>query len=125
MGGKMRKKHRPSRMLLALIEPACTRSVFDQNALAPDSALKAYDQARIGARRLARDAMTTADPPEVVAEAVFRTASATHPRRRYTAGKVAWQVRALQRFAPASSAEASGEPSRIRSRAGFASSPNS
>jgi len=36
---------------VSLIEPAYTRSVFEQNALEPDSRLKEYDQARAGAAR--------------------------------------------------------------------------
>ena len=86
---------------VSLIEPAYTRSVFEQNALEPDSVLKEYDQARGGARALVRDVMTTADRPEVVADAVLLAATAARPRRRYTAGKVARQVSVLRRFAPA------------------------
>jgi NAD(P)-dependent dehydrogenase (short-subunit alcohol dehydrogenase family) len=86
---------------VSLIEPAYTRSVFEQNALEPDSPLKEYDQARAGARALVRDVMTTADPPEVVADAVLQAATAARPQRRYTAGKVARQVSVLRRFAPA------------------------
>ena len=47
---------------VSLIEPAYTRSVFEQNALEPDSPLKEYEQARASARALLRDAMTIADP---------------------------------------------------------------
>ncbi|MDP1748924.1 MAG: oxidoreductase [Reyranella sp.] len=86
---------------VSLIEPAYTRSVFEQNALEPDSLLKEYDRARADARALVRDVMTTADPPEVVADAVLQATSAAHPRRRYTAGKIARQVSVLRRFAPA------------------------
>jgi short-subunit dehydrogenase len=85
---------------VSLIELACTQSLFEQNALEPDSLLKEYDQARAGARALVRDVMTTADPPEVVADAVLQAATAARPRRRYTAGKVARQVSVLRRFAP-------------------------
>lgn len=86
---------------VALIEPAYTRSVFEQNALEPDSALTAYAQARTGAQALVRDVMLTADPPEVVADAVGRAAIARKPRRRYAAGRVARQIALLRRFAPA------------------------
>jgi NAD(P)-dependent dehydrogenase (short-subunit alcohol dehydrogenase family) len=86
---------------VSLIEPAYTRSVFDQNALEPDTMLQEYDHARAGARALLQDVMTTADPPEVVAEAVVLAATAARPRRRYTAGKVAQQISLLRRFAPA------------------------
>jgi short-subunit dehydrogenase len=86
---------------VSLIEPAYTRSVFEQNALEPDSVLTDYDQARAGVRALMRDAMTTADSPEVPAQAVLEAATAAHPRRRYAAGKIARQVSVLRRFAPA------------------------
>jgi short-subunit dehydrogenase len=86
---------------VALIEPAFTRGVFDQNALEPDAKLQAYDQARGEARALLRDVMPTADAPEVVAKTVLRAATATRLRRRYTAGPVARQVSFLRQFAPA------------------------
>jgi short-subunit dehydrogenase len=85
---------------VSLIEPAYTRSVFEQNTLAPDSMLKEYEQARAGARALLRDAMTTADRPEVVAKAVLLAATATRPGRRYPTGKVARQISMLRRFVP-------------------------
>ena len=86
---------------VSLIEPAYTRSVFHQNSLEPDSVLQEYDQARAGARALVQDVMTTADPPEVVAEAVLLAATAARPRRRYRTGKEAQQVSMLRHFAPA------------------------
>lgn len=86
---------------VSLIEPAYTRGVFDQNALEPDSILPDYQQGRLGARALLGDVMPTADPPEVVADAVLRAATARQPRRRYTAGKLARQISMLRRFAPA------------------------
>jgi NAD(P)-dependent dehydrogenase (short-subunit alcohol dehydrogenase family) len=85
---------------VSLIEPAYTRSVFEQNALAPDSMLKEYEQARSDARALLRDAMTTAEPPEVVAKAVLLAATAARPGRRYPTGKVARQISMLRRFVP-------------------------
>ena len=86
---------------VSLIEPAYTRSVFEQNALNPDAPLKDYDAARSGALALVRDVMPTADAPEVVADVVIQAATAANPRRRYTAGKVAHQLSLLRRFAPA------------------------
>jgi len=86
---------------VSVIEPAYTRSVFEQNALEPDSALKEYDRARAGARALVRDVMTTADPPEVVADVVLLAATTARPQRRYTAGKLARRIGLLRRFVPA------------------------
>ncbi|TMJ33586.1 MAG: oxidoreductase [Alphaproteobacteria bacterium] len=85
---------------VALIEPAYTRSVFDQNSLEPDAKLKEYDQARANTHALIEAVMLTADLPEIVAEVVLQAASAQHLRRRYTAGKVARQISILRRFAP-------------------------
>ena len=86
---------------VSLIEPAYTRSVFEQNALEPDSPLKEYEQARADARAFLRDAMTIADQPEVVAKAVLLAATAARPGRRYPTGKVARKVSVLRRFVPA------------------------
>ena len=85
---------------VSLVEPGYTRSVFDQNSLPPDSPIPEYEQARRGVRALIEDAMATADPPEVVAQAVLLAATTNRPRRRYAAGKVARQVSVLRRFAP-------------------------
>jgi short-subunit dehydrogenase len=86
---------------VSLIEPAYTRSSFDQNMIEPDSLLKDYDQARAGAHALVRDVMPVSDLPEVVADAVVKAATAPSPRRRYPTGKIAQQVSMLRRFAPA------------------------
>lgn len=45
--------------------------------------------------------MSTADPPEWVADAVLRAATDRRPRRRYAAGKVARQISVLRRLVPA------------------------
>ncbi len=86
---------------VALIEPAGTRTVFEQNTFQPDSALPEYDQGRSGAQALLRDQMMTADSPDMVAQTVVAAATAKLLRRRYPAGKVARQVSVLRRFAPA------------------------
>lgn len=86
---------------VSVIEPAFVRTVFDQNGIEPDALLKEYDQARARFKALLADVMPKADPPEVVADVVVKAATDTRPRRRYTAGKAARQVRLLRRFAPA------------------------
>ncbi len=86
---------------VSLIEPAYTRSAFDQNALETDAKLKNYDQARAGTHALLQDVMPKADPPELVADVVLRAATDRRPQRRYTAGKIARQISLLRRFAPA------------------------
>jgi len=86
---------------VSLVEPAYTRGVFEQNALGPDSAIRDYDQARVRARKNERDAAAMAEPPEVVAKTVVLAATATRPRLRYAAGKLARKVSLLRRFVPA------------------------
>ena len=86
---------------VSVIEPAFTRTAFDQNGIEPDLVMKEYDQARAGVSALLRDVMPKADRPEVVAKVVLRAATDKHPRRRYAAGKAARQVGMLRRFAPA------------------------
>lgn len=86
---------------VSVIEPAYIRTVFDQNGLVPDLPVAEYDVARAGAAALLAEVMPKADPPSVVADAVLQAATARRPLRRYTAGKAAWQVSLLRRFAPA------------------------
>ena len=85
---------------VSLVEPAYTRSAFEQNILAADSQLQDYDQARAGARALLQQAMVIGDAPETVAAAVLLAATDSRPRRRYTAGKTARQISILRRFVP-------------------------
>lgn len=85
---------------VSLIEPALTRSAFDQNALKPDLPLKEYDEARTRMAALVQRGMEIGDPPEVVAAAVVLAATAARPRRRYPAGKAARQISVLRRFVP-------------------------
>ncbi|MGB9381141.1 MAG: hypothetical protein WCB16_10980 [Candidatus Binatus sp.] len=83
-----------------LLEPAYTRTSFEQNMALPDRTLDAYATARAGATALIHDAMNTADAPEVVIESLIEAATAASPRRRYTCGKVARQVSVLRRLVP-------------------------
>jgi short-subunit dehydrogenase len=85
---------------VCLLEPAYTRTSFEQNLLLPDRTLGAYTSARAGANALIHDAMKTADIPEVVAENLIEAATAVSPRRRYTCGKAARRVSVLRRFVP-------------------------
>jgi short-subunit dehydrogenase len=92
---------------VTLIEPAYTRSAFDQAALKPDAMIEDYAEARAGIDEQLRRAMTIGDPPEVVADTVLMAATAAHPKRRYPAGKMARQTSFARRFAPAGMFEAS------------------
>jgi len=93
---------RGSGIRVVLVEPAYTRTGFDSNALVADQQNDHYGPARANAEAVLRAVMTTADPPDVVAEAVVTAATAATPRLRYTAGRMARKVSLLRRFVPAS-----------------------
>ncbi|AUX80637.1 MULTISPECIES: oxidoreductase [Sinorhizobium] len=87
---------------VVLVEPGVTRTSFEENITRPDRPLAVYDKARAGAERLMREIVAKGDEPEVVARAVVKAANAASPKRRYTAGKAAGQVRFMRRFLPES-----------------------
>ena len=87
---------------IVLVEPGVTQTSFEENITRPDRPLAVYDAVRADAQKLMRKIVAKGDAPEVVAEAVIRAASAASPRRRYTAGKAAGQVRFMRRFLPES-----------------------
>jgi len=87
---------------VVLVEPAFTRTSFDDNLTQPDRLLNVYDSARAGGNALVREAVKAGDAPEVVAETVVKAATAAVPRRRYAAGKMARQISFMRRFVPES-----------------------
>jgi short-subunit dehydrogenase len=87
---------------VVLIEPGVTRTAFEENITRPDHPLPIYDRIRADAEKFMREIVDKGDAPEVVAEAVVRAANTPAPRRRYTAGKAAAQVRFVRRFLPES-----------------------
>ncbi|RUU37209.1 oxidoreductase [Mesorhizobium sp. M6A.T.Ce.TU.002.03.1.1] len=93
---------RPLGIRVVLVEPAYTRTSFEENLTRPDQLLEIYDAARAGMDVILRKAMETGDAPEIVAGTVLKAATDSVPRRRYAAGKMARQVSFLRRFVPAS-----------------------
>jgi short-subunit dehydrogenase len=87
---------------VVLVEPAYTRTSFEENLARPDRLLDIYDSARAGMNVILRKAMETGDAPEVVARTVLEAATASVPKKRYAAGTMARQVSLLRRFVPAS-----------------------
>lgn len=86
---------------VSLVEPAYTKSRFDANFLEPDAKLDEYRQIRASLDKVLKEVMVNADEPSVVAEVVLKAAAAAHPKLRYTAGRAAWRLHLLRRFAPA------------------------
>jgi NAD(P)-dependent dehydrogenase (short-subunit alcohol dehydrogenase family) len=91
---------------VSVIEPAYTRTQFDANFVAPDAKLEEYREVRASLDETLKKVMATADPPDVVADAVLKAARAKHPKLRYTAGRLAARLRLLRKFAPASAVDA-------------------
>jgi len=92
---------RPFGIRVVLVEPAYTRTSFEENLVRPDQVLDVYNSARDGMNALFRRAMARGDAPDVVARTVLKAATDSVPRTRYAAGKMARQVRFLRRFVPA------------------------
>jgi NAD(P)-dependent dehydrogenase (short-subunit alcohol dehydrogenase family) len=93
---------RPFGIRVSLIEPAYTRTSFEENLAKPDQLLDIYDTARSTMNAAVRKEMEKGDAPEVVAQTVLAAAADPAPKRRYTAGKTARQISFLRRFVPAS-----------------------
>jgi short-subunit dehydrogenase len=87
---------------VVLVEPAYTRTSFEENLAKPDRSLDIYDSARAGMNVILRKALETGDAPEIVARTILEAATASVPRRRYAAGKMARRVSILRRFVPES-----------------------
>jgi len=85
-----------------LVEPAYTRTSFEENLTRPDRLLEIYDSARAGMNLVLWKAIEAGDVPEVVARTILKAATESVPRRRYAAGKLARQVGVLRRFVPES-----------------------
>jgi len=86
---------------VSVIEPASTNTQFDANLLQPDATLDAYREARAAVAKRMTEMLAAGDQPAVVADAVLKAATATHPKVRYAAGAAASRLRLLRRFAPA------------------------
>ncbi|PRH89271.1 short-chain dehydrogenase/reductase [Labrys okinawensis] len=87
---------------VVLVEPAYTRTSFEENLTRPDRALDIYASARAGVGEVMRKAIETGDAPEVVAKTVVQAATVAVPRRRYAAGKMARRISFLRRLVPES-----------------------
>lgn len=85
---------------VVLVEPGVTRTSFEENITRPDQPIAVYDTIRANAEKLMREVVEKGDAPEIVAATVVRAANAASPKRRYTAGKAAGQVRFMRRFLP-------------------------
>ena len=86
---------------VSVIEPAYTKTAFDANLLEPDTKLDEYRGVRGALENRIKELVESGDEADVVAEVVLKAAIATHPKVRYTAGRLACSLSFLRRFAPA------------------------
>ena len=86
---------------VSVIEPAYTKTQFEVNNIEPDIKLDEYQQVRTHVTKVVNQAMANAEEPSVVAEVVLQAIYSKRPKRRYTAGKTAAQLKFLRRVAPA------------------------
>lgn len=82
---------------VVLVEPAYTRTTFEESLIPPDKMLKIYDAARAGMTNVIEEAMQQGDTPDTVAATVLKAATDARPKLRYPAGKKARQVSFLRR----------------------------
>lgn len=85
---------------VVLVEPAYTRTSFEENVVKPDRSLDVYDSARADMTEILRKEIEAGDAPEVVAGTILKAATASVPRRRYAAGKMARRISLLRRLVP-------------------------
>lgn len=84
---------RPFGIRVALVEPAYTRTSFEDNLAKPDQLLDIYDAARAGVNAVVRKAMEKGDSPELVAKTVL--AAATDAFRRGAMRREKWRARSV------------------------------
>lgn len=92
---------RPFGIRVLVVEPAFTRTALDHHAPQPDQPLSIYEKARTAMAAVWSSAIQTGDAPEVVGATVLQAATATSPKLRYPASKVARRLFFLRRFVPA------------------------
>jgi short-subunit dehydrogenase len=86
---------------VSVIEPGYTNTQFEANAPEVDAKLDEYNIARKALAKLIKISVAGGDNPKVVANVVLKAANAKNPKLRYAAGKLAYRLSLLRRFAPA------------------------
>lgn len=87
---------------ISVIEPAATRTSFENSTVPSDKPLAAYDASRAKYRVAYERAMAVADTAESVAQTIVLAARDKTPRLRYPSGKAARQIALARRFLPRS-----------------------
>ncbi|QDK47082.1 short-chain dehydrogenase/reductase [Bdellovibrio sp. ZAP7] len=84
-----------------LIEPAFTKTSFDQNNLPVDREIQDYVEVRKKVIDFSKKAMESGgDSAEIVSAVILKAATDLNPHVRYTAGSAAFQMASMRRFLP-------------------------
>jgi len=86
---------------VTLVEPAGTRTGFDDNSPAPANPLEVYTRQRQTAAEVLADAVNDGDDPGAVAKVIVTAATDRTPRLRYTIPGRSRQLSTMRRFVPA------------------------
>jgi short-subunit dehydrogenase len=86
---------------VALVQPAGTRTGFDDNSPAPANPLEAYTRQRQTAAEVLSDAVNNGDDPAAVAKVIVAAATDVKPKLRYTIPGRSRQLSTMRRLAPA------------------------
>jgi short-subunit dehydrogenase len=84
-----------------LVEPAGTKTGFDDNTAQPDSPLEIYAQGRRIVGEVVAEAVNGGDDPALVANAIVAAATDAKPKLRYPASPRARRLSVIRRLVPA------------------------
>ena len=84
-----------------LVEPAGTRTGFDDNTVSPENPIEAYAPQRLAVGKVVTDAVNDGDDPALVAAAVVAAATDRRPKQRYPASPTARRLGTARRLVPA------------------------
>jgi short-subunit dehydrogenase len=84
-----------------LVEPAGTRTRFDNNTTGPDNPLPVYAASRRTVGDVVASAVNDGDDPALVAATVVAAATDARPKLRYPASPMARRLAVLRRLVPA------------------------
>lgn len=86
---------------VVIVEPAGTRTKFDDNSARPDVPLAAYAASRQTVAEVVATAVNEGDDPTLVAAAIVAAATDPKPKLRYPASPTARRLALLRRLVPA------------------------
>lgn len=83
-----------------LIEPAFTKTKFENNSVHGDETISDYDSFRDHINTVIETTMKTAESPETIAQTVVKAITAKNPKLRYAGSPSAGKLLFLRKFVP-------------------------